>query len=118
MNTLNDLRKYLYRAYFNNNDPLLVMEKTVNGKKIEMGYIDNLVMLAIKKHIPNYEMLALFGDTRIDKKIKELNVLVEEYISFHIQEKHLKSFIKDYEVDLNEIDLLTLQLVNDYMKRA
>lgn len=119
MEDLLNLIQLLYKKYFNNTDPMVILEKTKTGKKIEMSYIDNIVMLSIKKHIPSYELLSLLGDKRIQDKINKLNNLLDRYINSEISDnknKILNTFIKDYQVNTNDIDLMTLKLVNNYMK--
>jgi len=116
MKDLNSLIQHLYKEYFNNNDPLTIIEKCLFGKKFEMTYIDYIVINSFKKHLPTFEVLALFGDKKIETKINKIKSLIEEYLTYNMSEKKIKGFVKDYDVDLNEIDLLTLKLMTNYMK--
>lgn len=116
MKDLHTIIQNLYKEYLNNNDPLMVIEKCLFGKKFEMTYLDYIVINSLKKHLPTFEVLALFGDKKVEKKVNRIKSSIEEYLTYNSSEKKIKSFVKDYDVDLNEIDLLTLKLMTNYMK--
>lgn len=116
MKDLHTLNQYLYKEYFNNNDPLMVIEKCLFGKKFEMTYLDYIVIKSFKKHLPTFEVLVLFGDKKVEKKVNIIKSSIEKYLTYNNSEKKINGFVKDYDVDLNEIDLLTLKLMTNYMK--
>lgn len=117
MNNLTDLLSYLYSKYLNNSDPLPVIEKSPTGKKSDMIYIDHLVIKSIQKSLKDYNILFTLGDTNIGQKINDLTTILGSYINNSIcSEEELKEFKKEYNIDISEINNLTFQLVNNYMR--
>lgn len=114
--SLIDLVSYLYNKYFNTTDPIIILEKTPRGKKIEMGYIDNIIMHSIKENLNHFEILTLFGDSKIKDKVEKIKFLVNEYNPKELEDKKLKLFIESWKIDLDEIDLLTLKLLTNFIK--
>jgi len=120
MNSLIELKVYLINKYLNKDyrlDDTTV--KTVNGEKTEYFYINNLLFRSIENSLKVYEPLLLLGTTKdiedtlnhFKRVVKEWNMNEKKY-----QDKDTNIFIKDYSVDINEIDNLVLNLINDSLK--
>jgi len=120
MNSLIELKVYLINKYLNKDyrlDDTTV--KTVNGEKTEYFYINNLLFRSIENSLKVYEPLLLLGTTKdIEDTLNHFKRVVKEWNKNEkkYQDKETNIFIKDYSVDINEIDNLVLNLINDSLK--
>lgn len=104
---------FLYKLYLNQ-DYSIANEKMLNGRKIENGYIDKIVINSLKKHFYLFEPLLIFSkDSEYSKRYSIIKKVLMKYDSNLTNNEYL--FIEQYKVDLKEIDALTLELLTNFI---
>ena len=118
--SLVEIKVYLINKYLNKDyrvDDTTI--RTVNGEKIEYILINNLVFRGLEKALEYYQIFELLGTT---KSIQRQLFLIQEISNkwndeeAKYSDKDTDIFIKDYNIDINEIDNLLLMLVNNSLK--
>lgn len=118
--SLIETKVYLINKYINKDYRVDdTTTRTVNGEKIEYILINNLIFRGLEKALEYYQIFELLGTTQ---NIQRQLFLIQEISNkWNNQEakysdKQTDTFIKDYHIDINEIDNLLLMLVNNSLK--
>ena len=118
--SLVEIKVYLINKYLNKDyrvDDTTI--RTVNGEKIEYILINNLIFRGLEKALEYYQIFELLGTTQ---NIQRQLFLIQEISNkwndeeAKYSDKDTDIFIKDYNIDINEIDNLLLMLVNNSLK--
>ena len=118
--SLVEIKVYLINKYLNKDyrvDDTTI--RTVNGEKIEYILINNLIFRGLEKALEYYQIFELLGTTQ---NIQRQLFLIQEISNkwndeeAKYSDKDTDIFIKDYNIDINEIDNMLLMLVNDSLK--
>ena len=118
--SLVEIKVYLINKYINKDYRLDdTTTHTVNGEKIEYILINNLIFRGLEKALEYYQIFELLGTTQ---NIQRQLFLIQEISNkwndeeAKYSDKDTDIFIKDYNIDINEIDNLLLMLVNNSLK--
>ena len=118
--SLVEIKVYLINKYLNKDYRVDdTTTQTFNGEKIEYILINNLVFRGLEKALEYYQIFELLGTT---KSIQRQLFLIQEISNkwndeeAKYSDKQTDIFIKDYHIDINEIDSLLLMLVNNSLK--
>ena len=117
MNSLIEVKVYLVNKYLNKYYRLDDTHmKAVGAEKIEYFSINNILFRSIEKAIFLYRPLLIMGME--EKKEKLLRQYIEILNNWNKNEKRYNdketdTFIKDYNIDLEEVDNIILKMVSD-----
>ncbi len=118
--SLIETKVYLINKYINKDYRVDdTTTRTVNGEKIEYILINNLIFRGLEKALEYYQIFELLGTTQ---NIQRQLFLIQEISNkwndeeAKYSDKDTDIFIKDYNIDINEIDNLLLMLVNNSLK--
>lgn len=119
--TLLEIKLYLCKKYFNsqwNYDTLTT--QTTKRQPTEFYSIDNLLFESIEKSLNHFKPL-LFLSTNEDlkEKISMYELTIKKWKENEKGKetiKELNNFIKDYSIDIEEIDNIILKLLNDDLR--
>ena len=118
--SLIETKVYLINKYINKDYRVDdTTTRTVNGEKIEYILINNLIFRGLEKALEYYQIFELLGTTQ---NIQRQLFLIQEISNkwndeeAKYSDKQTDIFIKDYNIDINEIDNMLLMLVNDSLK--
>ena len=95
------------------------MTHVLGGEKIEYYYLNNILFKAIENSLKMYEPLLLLGTTKtIENKLNHYMNIVKKWNLYEkkYNEKYIESFIRDYNIDIYEIDNAVLTLINNSLK--
>jgi len=105
------INKYLNK-YYTLDDAIA---RTIVGEKIEYFYLDEILINSIEKALQLYEPLLILGTTKkIETKINTLKEAISKYKKTKSSE--IDNFIKDYEIDIKQIENDVLLIINRYLK--
>ena len=117
---MNDLKLYFYTKYINRTltmEDILIMEKTVNGKKIEYVLIDQLILKNYKKsYLEMFQALEVFGTENLKNHLSKLGTVLKQFELSKNEEKALEFFINQYKVNEEEIFQLCCMNINDTLR--
>lgn len=117
---MNDLKLYFYTKYINRTltmEDIFIMEKTVNGKKIEYGLIDKLIMRNYKKsYLEMFQPLELFGTENLKTYLSILGNLLKKFELSKNEEKSLEFFKNQFEINEEEMFQLCCMNINDTLR--
>lgn len=118
MTSLIEAKVYLIQKYLNKDYTLFdTTVKSVTSHKQEYPFIDELLMQGLEKSLEMYEPLLLMGTTKeIQVKIllyKDTFKKSKKENNRYLNKKKIKAFVKDYNIDLKEIDNISLKLMSD-----
>ena len=120
MKSLLEIKVFLINKYLNKDYRLDDTTTSVlGGEKIEYYYFNNLLFKAIENSLKIYEPLLLLGTTKkIENKLNQYKDTLSKWNFYEkkYNEKNIKSFVRDYNVDINEIDNIVLTLINNSLK--
>lgn len=118
--SLVEIKVYLINKYLNKDYRVDdTTTQTFNGEKIEYILINNLIFRGLEKALEYYQIFELLGTTQ---NIQRQLFLIQEISNkwndeeAKYSDKQTDIFIKDYNIDINEIDNMLLMLVNDSLK--
>ena len=118
--SLVEIKVYLINKYLNKDYRVDdTTTQTFNGEKIEYILINNLIFRGLEKALEYYQIFELLGTTQ---NIQRQLFLIQEISNkwndeeAKYSDKDTDIFIKDYNIDINEIDNMLLMLVNDSLK--
>lgn len=120
MKSLIELKVYLINKYLNKDYRLDdTTAHVLGGEKIEYHYLNNLLFKGIENSLKMYEPLLLIGTTKeIKSKLSMYQDVVDKW---NINESkynkmNIDIFVKDFNIDVNEIDNIVLNLINNSLK--
>jgi len=124
MGTLTEVKVYLINKYFNKDYSLFdtTVQKT-KKEPYEYIFLTKLLFTSIEKNLELYDPLLVLGTNQdLKEKIEMYNILIREWNEN--EKSHSKelmgftNFVKDYNIDIQEIDNIILKLLNEDLKRV
>ena len=116
MKDFDEVKLYLIGKYLNKEFTMFDLTvKSVNSKKFEHFNLDDVLFRSIEKSLKVYEPLSLLGMSKESEELlSEYNRLLNTWKSNeNYNEKKTDEFIKEYDIDTQEIDGIVLELVSD-----
>lgn len=108
------INKYLDKDY--RLDETII--KSINNEKIEDYYIDYILFQSVEKSLFMFKLMLLLGtNEEIQNELFLMKKEVNEFFNYEKRDKKLvQRFIKDYNVDTDEIYCQVLQIITHSLK--
>lgn len=110
MDALNPLKIHMINKYLGYEYKLFdLTARSDKATKMEFTYINNIIFKSLKKNLSFFTPLALFGSLNKTQEelINKLNTSINKWEQFEYtnnQAKQTDLFIKNYEVDIQEVE--------------